>query len=409
MALCVTKKIRTYTEVHREARRFKEKALEVTQYLLMKNTSELSDPWYKFTNTDEVNSPALLIYPDRIEANIRKMVEVAGSADRLRPHVKTHKMPDVIKMQMKYGINKFKCATISETEMVAGCGATDILLALQPVGPNIGRFFKLKQKFKNIKFSCIADNEEIIIQLSDMARKTGLETHVWLDINNGMNRTGVIPGEKALRLYKRILDSSMLVAEGLHVYDGHLHDPDFSVRKKKCDDAFATVISLIEELKNDGISPVKIIAGGSPTFPIHALRKNVETSPGTVLLWDWGYSSSLADMSFFHAALIFTRIISKPGKELLCLDLGHKAVASEMPQPRIKLLEIEKYTIAGHNEEHMVISTPSADKFKIGDHLFGIPWHICPTVDRHDTAYVINDHKVTAQWNIEARKRKITL
>jgi D-serine deaminase-like pyridoxal phosphate-dependent protein len=375
----------------------------------MSKTSELDKNWYQINNGDEVPSPALLIYPDRIESNIRKMIEIAGSPDRLRPHVKTHKMSEIINLQMKYGINKFKCATISETEMVARCGASDILLAMQPVGPNIERFFRLKQEFKDIKISCIADNEEIIIQLSDKARKTGLETHIWLDINNGMNRTGVTPGEKATRLYERILDSPMLVAEGLHVYDGHIHEQDFSLRKKICDDAFVAVTSLIEELKNEGISPVKVIAGGTPTFPVHALRKDVETSPGTLLLWDWGYSSSFSDMAFLNAAILLTRIISKPGIDLLCLDLGHKAVASEMPQPRVKFLGLEKYTIVNHNEEHMVIRTASADKYRTGDALYAIPWHICPTVDRHDTVYVINDHNVTGEWNVVARKRKITL
>ena len=315
----------------------------------MKNTSDSKDDWYLISNADEASSPSLLVYPDRIEANIKLMIEIAGGVDRLRPHVKTHKMAEIVRLQMKYGINKFKCATISETEMVAKCGAFDIVLAMQPVGPNINRFFKLKQEFKNIKISCIADNEAVIIKLSDMARKTGLETHVWLDINNGMNRTGVIPGEKAARLFKRIMDSPMLIAEGLHVYDGHIHEPDRSLREIKCNDSFVPILSLIEELKSEGISPIGIIAGGTPTFPVHALRKAVETSPGTILLWDWGYSSSFSDLNFFHAAVVLTRIISKPGKDLLCLDLGHKAIASEMPQPRVKLLEIEKYAIVNHN------------------------------------------------------------
>lgn len=363
--------------------------------------------WYQLKNADEVNSPSLLVYPDRIEQNIQKTLNISGSVDLLRPHVKTHKMSEIIKLQMKYGIYKFKCATISEAEMVARCGAPDILLAIQPVGPNIERFFNLRKEFSKSKISCIADNEDVIIQLSDTARKTGMETSVWLDINCGMNRTGVIPGEKAARLYRRIIDSPMLIPEGLHVYDGHIHSPDLKLRKKICDDSFTSILSLVEELKTDGISSVKIVAGGTPTFPIHALRKDVESSPGTLFLWDWGYSSTFTDLDFLHAAVLLTRIISKPGKELLCLDIGHKAIASEMPQPRIKLLGIEKYTILNHNEEHMVIRTSDADKFKPGDHFYGIPWHICPTVDRHDTAYVINDHEVTGQWNIEARKRKI--
>src|SRR5450759_4159820 len=375
----------------------------------MRKITSSNNPWYHINNASEVFSPALLIYPDHIERNIQKMVEIAGNVNHLRPHVKTHKMPEIIKLQMKNGIYKFKCATISETEMVANCGVKDILLEIKKVGQKLGRIFKLKQKFRGTKISCIADSEEVILQLSEMARNTGLETHVWLDINNGMNRTGITPGERAVRLYKRIMDSPMLVAEGLHVYDGHIHEPDFLLRKRVCNDSFIPVMNLIEELKSDGISPVKIIAGGTPTFPIHAQRKDVETSPGTLILWDWGYSSSFSDMDFFHAAVLLTRIISKPGKDLLCLDLGHKAVASEMPQPRIKILEIEKYTIVSHNEEHLVIQTAEAGKYKTGDALYGIPWHICPTVDRHDTVYVINDHKVTGEWTVEARKRKITL
>lgn len=365
--------------------------------------------WYLIDNASEVCSPALLIYPDRIERNIQKMIEIAGSVNQLRPHVKTHKMPEIIKMQMKHGIYKFKCATISETEMVASCGAKDILLAIQPVGPNLGRFFQLKQKFRGTKISCIADSEEVILQLSDMARSTGLETHVWLDINNGMNRTGIPPEEKAIKLFKMIIDLPMLTAEGLHVYDGHIHEADYSLRQKICNDSFVPVLSLIDELKNAGIAPLNIVAGGTPTFPIHALRKGVEFSPGTLLLWDYGYSSSFSDMDFLHAAVLLTRIISKPGKDLLCLDLGHKAVASEMSQPRIKIMGLENYTIINHNEEHMVIRTTEADNHKIGDPLYCIPWHICPTVDRYDNVSVVNEHKVTGQWNVEARKRKITI
>jgi D-serine deaminase-like pyridoxal phosphate-dependent protein len=375
----------------------------------MENTTDPDKSWYLINDASEVTSPSLLIYPDRIEANIKRMIEIAGSVDQLRPHVKTHKMAEIIRLQMKHGIYKFKCATISETEMVAKCEATDILLAIQPVGPNIERFFKLKQEYNNLKISCIADNEDVIIQLSDKARKTGLQTHVWLDINNGMNRTGVTPGEKAARLYKRIIDSPMLVAEGLHVYDGHINDPDLSIRQKRCNDSFLPVTGLLDELKSEGISPVKVVAGGTPTFPVHALRKEVELSPGTLLLWDYGYSSSFSDMSFLHASILLTRIISKPGKDLLCLDLGHKAVSSEMPHPRIKILGMEKYTFISHNEEHMVIRTTLANSFKTGDHLYCVPWHICPTVDRYDTVYVVNDKKVTAQWDVDARKRTISI
>jgi D-serine deaminase-like pyridoxal phosphate-dependent protein len=375
----------------------------------MEKTGPQNENWHIVDNVNEVCSPALLVYPDRIEENIRRTIKIAGGAHYLRPHVKTHKMAEIVAMQIKHGINKFKCATISEAEMVAKCGAEDLLLAMQPVGPNLERFFKLKQTFIKSKISCIADNEEIIIQLAEMARKTGMETQVWIDLNLGMNRTGVIPGEKAARLYRRVVDSPMLEAAGLHAYDGHFHEHDFSVRERKCNESFNEVISLKDSLEAEGISNIKIIAGGTPTFPIHALREGVELSPGTLFLWDWGYSTSFTDMDFLHAAVLLTRIVSKPGKELLCLDLGHKAVASEMAQPRVKLLGIRNYTITGHNEEHMIIRTPEADKYKTGDHLYGIPWHICPTVDRHENVTIVTNNLASGEWMVEARKRKITI
>ncbi len=367
------------------------------------------DLWYRVHNIEDVVSPSLLVFPGRIESNIRKMIEIAGGTEKLRPHVKTHKMPEVIRLQMKHGITKFKCATISEAEMVANCGSKDILLAMQPVGPNLNRFFALQKKFPDTLISCIADTEEVIIKLSDLARKMGIETHVWLDINNGMNRTGVPPGEKALRLFNRINDSPMLVAEGLHVYDGHIHDADPEKRREVCDKAFEQVTELADELKRDGVVPLKIIAGGTPSFPVHALREDVQLSPGTLLLWDFKSSSSYTDMDFQHAAVLVARVVSKPAKELICIDLGHKAIAAEMPQPRISFFGLRNYVMVTHSEEHMVIRTKDAESLKTGDPLYGIPFHICPTVDRYDFVNVVEGSQVTGQWAVEARKRKITI
>ena len=365
--------------------------------------------WYTIENPDEVYSPALLIYPGRIESNIKRMISIAGDPGMLRPHVKTHKMPGIVKLQIKHGISKFKCATIAEAEMCATCGAKDILLAYQPVGPNIGRFFALKKEFPEIRLSCIVDCVEIIWQLSENAVARNTEVPVWLDINVGMNRTGIIAGEAAERLYKKIEDSPGLHAEGLHVYDGHIHDHDFTLREKICNEAFLPVTKLIQRLESSGSRKIKVVAGGTPTFPVHAARGGVETSPGTSLLWDYGYSTSYTDMDFLHAAVLLTRVISRPADNLVCIDLGHKAVASEMPQPRIKIPEVDNCDFISHNEEHMVIKTNQAQNMKVGDELYCIPYHICPTVDRFDKVSVVMDGKVTEQWKVEARNREITI
>lgn len=366
-------------------------------------------PWYRVKNEEKVNSPGLLIYPDRIESNIRKMIAIAGSVDRLRPHVKTHKMPEVVKLQIKNGISKFKCATISEAEMAAQSDATDILLAIQPVGPNLRRFFDLRMKFPGSDISCITDNERDVGNIATLSTLYGVKTTVWLDINAGMDRTGIIPGAEAAKLYKRISGEKSLKPGGLHVYDGHIHEPDPDKRYSLCEEAFAPVAKMLAELEKEGFRDIRIVAGGTPTFPIHAKQGRAELSPGTPLLWDWGYGTNFTDLDFLHAAVLLTRIVSKPTPGMLCLDLGHKAVASEMPHPRVKILDLPDYEFTGHNEEHLVIKTSLANKYNTGDVLYCIPWHICPTVDRHDSATVVRNNVAEAEWVIEARKRKISI
>ncbi|NSW93994.1 MAG: D-TA family PLP-dependent enzyme [Bacteroidales bacterium] len=375
----------------------------------MKTDNSASGDWCTISNVDEIPSPALLIYHERVEENILRMIRVAGKTEMLWPHVKTHKMAGITRMLLSKGITKFKCATIAEAEMLAMCGAEDILLAYQPVGPNIGRFFRLRQKYPSSNISAIVDCERIAREISDEALRHEMQTHLWLDINNGMNRTGITLDEKALKLYHTISRLPMIRIEGLHAYDGHIHEKDFEERKLLCDQAFKPVADLKEKLVNSGIKAVRIIAGGSPTFPIHAQRHDVETSPGTIILWDYGYSSSYRDMDYLHAAVLLTRVVSKPAENLICLDLGHKAVGSEMPQPRIKIMGIENYTITGHNEEHMVVRLDGGKELREGDVLYAIPYHICPTVDRYDKVYVVKNGIAAEQWDVSARRREITV
>jgi D-serine deaminase-like pyridoxal phosphate-dependent protein len=135
----------------------------------------------------------------------------------------------------------------------------------------------------------------------------------------------------------------------------------------------------------------------------------VELSPGTPLLWDAGYSTAYPDLDFLHAALLVTRVVSKPAGNNVCLDLGTKALASEMPQPRVSLLGIARYRIVAHNEEHLVIETPEARRYHPGDVVYGIPMHICPTVAQYESASVVEDGRSTGEWQVTARNRRITV
>ncbi|UWX54652.1 alanine racemase [Maribacter litopenaei] len=183
-------------------------------------------------------------------------------------------------MQMDYGINKFKCATIAEAELLGICGAPEALLAMQPVGFNINRFITLIKTYPNTDFATLTDSISIADQLSEAASENDVRINLYIDLNVGMNRTGIAPDDKALRLYQYVFDNDHLNILGLHVYDGHLRNPDFETRKKDCDQAFNSVLKLKERILKANLPKPVIIAGGSPTYPIHCKRENVIASPG---------------------------------------------------------------------------------------------------------------------------------
>ncbi len=365
--------------------------------------------WYKISNVQEVDSPALLIYPDRVRENVRRMIAIAGGADRLCPHVKTHKLGQLVEMQLSMGINKFKCATIAEAEMVAGAGAPNVLLSYQPVATNVTRFIQLTKKFPKTKFASITDNAASIREISAAGENEKIKVSLLLDINCGMNRTGIPAGAEAFELYRLMSSLPGIQAEGLHVYDGHIADRELSEREQKCEAAFAPAAKLRDDILKAGFPLTRVVVGGTPTFPIHARRQNVECSPGTCVLWDEGYGSRCLDLQFLHAALVLTRVISKPGEKKLCLDLGHKAIAAENPHPRVIFPQIPDAKAVTHSEEHLVIETEQASHFSVGDVFYGIPWHICPTVALHSQAVVIENGCANKQWPIEARKRRLNV
>jgi len=375
----------------------------------MATKSTLVSNWFELKNPQEVVSPALLIYPDRIEKNIQKMILMAKGTANLRPHIKTHKTPEIVKMQQQYGIQKFKCATITEAELLGQCDAEDVLLAMQPVGPNLKRFFKLVTTYPKTQFSTLVDNKVTFSQISALAEQNKTVANLYLDINCGMNRTGCSPDDHAVRLYEAIEKHPNTFAMGLHAYDGHIHNTALETRKAACDKDYEPVQALKDSLAELGIKVPTIVAGGSPSFPIHCQRKGVETSPGTTLLWDAQYADHFPDMEYLNAAILLIRIISKPSHNILCFDLGHKSVAPEMPLPRVKILGLEDSTQISQSEEHLIVRTDRAAQFEVGDCCYAIPNHICPTVAKYEELITVEHGKITGTWKVKARNQKITI
>ncbi|MEZ2442040.1 D-TA family PLP-dependent enzyme [Chitinophaga sp. RCC_12] len=365
--------------------------------------------WYQLTNAAQIDSPAIVIYKDRIKDNISLLKTMIDDIQRLRPHVKTSKIAEVIQLIMEEGITRFKFATIAEGEMLGMVNAADALMAYQPVGPKIVRLLELVQKYPHTVFSCVTDNADAALAISTAFAAQGRRLPVYVDLNVGMNRTGIRPGPDALELYQYLNTLPGVVPVGLHAYDGHLHDTDMDIRKRRCDEAYAPVAALAAAITNSGLPQPEIVAGGTPTFPVHAARKDITCSPGTFIFWDAGYAANLPEQPFKWAALVISRVISVIDEQHICVDLGHKSVAAENPQPRVQFLNAPSAEPVSQSEEHLVLKVTDAAQYPVGTVLYGVPKHICPTVALYEKAYVAECNAVVANWRIVARDRQIII
>ncbi|RYU96367.1 D-TA family PLP-dependent enzyme [Emticicia agri] len=366
--------------------------------------------WYKITNEYELDSPALLIYKERVKENIRKMIDIAGSAERLFTHVKTNKMPEIVKMMLEQGITKFKCATIAEAEISAMAGAKFVLIAHQLVGPKIDRLIQLSRLYPAVTFASLIDTLDVAREHNQVFGANGLVSHVFLDVNSGMDRSGHPLDENIMDLYRYLSSQADIKLHGLHVYDGHIRAVDFEERKHEIDEGFVDVKHFLETIEAQGFRKPMVIAGGTPAFTSHALRSEIYCSPGTCVLWDWGYGDKLNEQPFEFAALVLTRIISKPQKGIITVDMGHKAVSAENPiDKRIRFLNLSDYELIGQSEEHGVVKVKDWEALKVGDVLYGVPYHVCPTVNLYDEAYVVENQHVEETWQVLGRRRKISV
>lgn len=359
--------------------------------------------WFKPGDESSIATPCILLYPDRIEENIRRMIRMAGGAGRLRPHVKTHKIAEVIGLQLQAGISSFKCATLSEVAMVADAGGADILLAYPLLGPGIKIWFDLLDRFPESRLSVTVDSDASLQQLDIFAREKGKVVDLFVDIDNGMHRTG-IEVNKAHPLIASIVKSPNLNFRGLHIYDGHIHEEDPAERKMHCDRDFESVSALVNQLEQQGIEVEELACGGTPTFPVHAGHPGRTLCPGTPLLWDAGYDRTIPELDFLPAAVVAGRVISKAMGQI-CLDLGYKSIAAEMAHPRLHFLELETDEVINHSEEHLVLKSAQAEQLSIGDMVYSLPTHICPTMALHEQVYVVRKQELRETWRVVARKR----
>ncbi len=366
--------------------------------------------WYEIANVEELDSPSIALYKDRLLFNIHKMkVMVGDDVSRLMPHVKTNKMPKVIALMISNGITRFKASTIAEAEIAAQEGANEVLIAHQLVGPKVERLASLIENYPKTVFSTLVDNIASAQRVNEVAFNKNLHIEIFIDINNGMDRSGIEMGAGLDELVLEVKNLKNLYFRGLHVYDGHLRNSDFQKRKEEIELGLKKVNTLYAHLKKEDPN-CQLICGGTPSFTAHLLEESRICSPGTCLFWDWGYGDKMEEQEFKYAALLVTRVISKPKNGIITLDLGHKGVASENPiDSRVRFLNLSDYELLSQSEEHGVLRVKDWDKIAVGDVFYGVPYHICPTINLYDEVAVIENGKKVDTWQITARKRKINI
>jgi D-serine deaminase-like pyridoxal phosphate-dependent protein len=367
--------------------------------------------WWEINPETRIDTPFLAVYSERMRFNIEKLLAaVGGNVQRLRPHIKTHKIGEVLDLFKAYKIDKIKCATIAEAELSAIHHISDILLAYQPVGLKSHRWIQLIKKYPNTLFSTIVDNYEIAEQLAELAKENSLTLNIYLDINTGMNRTGVSLSDNWEDLATKIAQLPNLNFLGLHIYDGHLKG-SLEHRKRDALTTFEQIKNRISVLQQNFDYPLKIVAGGSNTFPFYAEIKDVECSPGTFIFWDVNYQTHLPEQDFKPAAVIVGTVISKPTAKTICIDIGYKSVASESPlDKRLAILNDEKLIPIAHSEEHLVLENKGEEDYPIGTTIYALPYHVCPTCALYESVQVVNEeHNIYDQWMVMARNKKITI
>ena len=371
----------------------------------------MNDPRYRLDDPSALLSPSLVIFRELARRNLQAMIALAGGAERLRPHVKTHKMPALIRLAEGLDIRKHKCATIAEAEMVAAAGGADVLLAYPLVGPNPGRLAALVDAYPSTTFRVVVDDPDGARALSAAVSKVARRPlPVLVDLEVGMGRTGIDPA-RADALYALVRSLPGLAADGLHAYDGQIRESDAAERRRATRPGIDAVLALRDRLEAAGHPVPRLVLGGTPTFPVHAAVKapGVECSPGTCVLHDAGYAGRFPDLPFTPAALLLTRVVSRPRPGRVCLDVGYKAVAADPVGARLTLLDLPDATLGGQSEEHLVVETPHADTLPPGTPLLAIPTHICPTCALHRRAYVVEDGALVDQWEVTARDRALSV
>ena len=367
-------------------------------------------PWdekFRLRNVENVLTPALVIYPEMVAANIACTLKLlGGDANRWRAHIKTAKLDYTLRLLIDRGIRNFKCATTLELLHVCQNGAEDVLLAYPLVGANARRVVAISQQFPQVRISVLVESPEQLPQWR------GNDIGIFLDINPGMNRTGIELNAvgKLVEVIRAIADAG-LQFRGLHFYDGQFGSVDEPERTLATHTGYDQLLKTVEEMRREGINVAEVITAGTPTFPCSLSYKGFQNasfvhrvSPGTIVYNDATSLAQLPAFGYAPAALVISRVVSRPHPGIVTCDAGHKAVSADAGVPTCVVVGHPELSPLTPSEEHLPLGVKDgALSPQIGDILYLLPRHICPTVNNFDAALIVRHGEIEAVERVSAR------
>jgi|HubBroStandDraft_6_1064221.scaffolds.fasta_scaffold20169_3 D-serine deaminase-like pyridoxal phosphate-dependent protein len=372
------------------------------------------DAAYKVAGIEDVMTPALVVYPEIIASNIERTVELlGGDADRWRVHIKTAKLGYTLRMMVERGIRNFKCATTLELLVACQYGVADVLFAYPSTGANARRVREIAEQFPKVRISVLVENQQQFQQWR------GTRVGVFLDINPGMNRTGIEEGhEGEVISLARAIGASGLEFRGLHYYDGQHREIDERERTIAAHRGYHRLLEIVRELEWIGVRVPEVITAGTPTLPCSLSFEGFRNtsfihriSPGTVVYSD---ASSLDQLEpkygYRPAVLVLTRVVSHPRAGIVTCDAGHKAVSADAGVPTCVVAGHPELTPLSPSEEHLPLEVEGgAAGPAIGEPLYLLPRHICPTVNNFDDALLVRNGEIESLEKVSARGREAPL
>ena len=358
-----------------------------------------------------LETPSLLIDNDRALANIQMMQHKADALGlKLRPHIKTHRMPYFAKLQMEAGACGIACAKIGEAEVMADHGIGDIFIANEVIGED--KYERLKALHRRVHVRIGIDNEVQLAQMEKVFATEARPLEVLIEYEVGEVRTGVTSDEQLTRLVNAIQSSKRVVLKGIFSHEGHTYKAD-SVADccAKAQVAYAKTVRAAELIRSLGADIDTVSIGATPSVMNGSSFEGItELRLGTYIFFDVGQSNAIHDFSHC-AATVLASVISKPEGNRVVLDTGAKALVSQNRPTGIcatagfgAIKGAEDITIENLFDEHGVLNS---EKFKtlvnVGDKVEVIPSHVCPTVNLYDTAYLVSNGKVIRTLPIACR------